>query len=540
MLIPEVAQRKTIDEALSHCWLLVEVASAEAPVQDTALPLPLEESASTASLLAPLNTEPQVPSKTLAEPGGASDGATPRMEVPTPPCARTPVTRTPVKSLSIAAPRTLPVSVPALPPSTPTSTRTAQVSKLVVSGALSSTTTPMPTPKQSAKHSPHATPISTRCRRSETAPSPLSTMGQVDTSNGLPSSRVQAEPPSPIASSRTPLTRTPITTRVKRAQTAIPGHRSSPMLDSTVYTLECLDEMNFRNPALQECEARMANMVRQLESKRSTVREQEGNSRGSSVGVRYDSRCIKEAGTVPDLRTFTELVRTCGQTMRRASTAVGEEVTTRRASYELRRHEVARSVTLKPRSRRRDESPLRAGVGALALPLGTPSTNCSVAAPACSVSVPSTAMSVSAPSGISAKSDLLSRTAPSDFITTSLSQHSYGDKEHDGETFDKLTRTAVVHARPLSVSISSATAPLKPAQAGGYPQRLTASSTSQTVERLSPRPYVTTSSTNRSPLIGMRAAASPPATPGPDTYRDVMLARCATVPSVPLAVPTTL
>lgn len=346
--------------------------------------------------------------------------------------------------------------------------------------------------------------------------------------------------------------------RVTRAQTSN-DVRASILDKQTIHTVESLDEMSFRHPALQECEQRMASMVRQLEGSRVLASEHDGNSRGSSAGIRYEQR-IKEVGTVPDLRSFTEIVRTCGQHMRRASTGIGDE-----NSCRLRRpHEVARSVTLKPRCRRRAESPLRAtlpvsSVGSLSKPgLATPSTNCSVAAPstlstACSVSVPSTpatVMSVSAPSGNSLKYDPLSRTMPAEFLHKTKELFTMGtptcpplsrldvDYDHaDAEasadklsrtaSADKMVRTAVVRARPMSysVSVSSKPAVLPSSQASGYP--LTPSTT---VERLSPRPFL--ASAGRSPVVPLRA--SPPATPGPEQFRDVMLARC---PTVPIAVP---
>jgi serine/threonine protein kinase len=556
MLLPEVAQRMTIDAALSHSWL--EVSKADIVAQE-ALAAPLDECPSvepisvaqaaevvqaeqTPAISARQSSQPEL-GKAVVDSSASSDSELSQKldQVPTPPCALTPV-----KKNSIVVPtRSLPTSVPALPPSTPSSTRSAQVTKLIVSGGLTgTTTTPLHTPKPTPKQTPHATPARhiggdiVRCRRSETAPSQLPLQADALASSRLPGT----EPASPCATSRTPLTRTPIANKVQRAQTAIDGIPRTPLLDSTIFTLESMDDLHFRHPALQECETRMSSIVRQLESQRSANWDHDKNGRGSSVGVRYESRSIKENGTVPDLRTFTELVRSCGQTMRRASTAVGEEVTSRRASYELRRpHEVARSVTLKPRSRRRAESPLRATMGSLPSPgLATPSANRSVAAPvACSVSVPAKAMSISAPSGILAGTiDTLSRTMPSEF-THKIVSRLEADTDGTGEkaSADKLMRqTAVVRARPLSYSVSTS-APLKQSQTGGYPQRLTTSTPSHTVERLSPRPYVTTTS-SRSPLVPLRA--SPPATPGAsgDTFRDVMLARSNTVSTVPIAVQT--
>jgi hypothetical protein len=313
------------------------------------------------------------------------------------------------------------------------------------------------------------------------------------------------------------------------------------MLDSAVYTLESLDD-RFRHPALQQCETQLANMVLQLESKK----EQDSHRRGSSVGVgvRYENRSINSNGTVPDLRTLTELVKTCGQTMRRASTAVGDEVSYRRASHDLRHpHHIARSVTLKPR-RRHADSPLRATMGAL--PSKEASPNCSIAAPsqACSVSLPNYSMSVNTPSGrspgmsisLSGKPDTLSRTLPSDFIQNARTLHA--SREDDGE--NTLSRTAVIRARPLAYSVSTSS-PLMQSQSTttGYPQRLTTSTASHAVERLSPRPYVTTTS-SRSPLVPMRA--SPPATPSAaahEMFRDLILTRSATLGGgIPIAVPT--
>lgn len=544
MLIPEVSQRKTIEESLNHCWL---TADQVAPGQDwngqeeeATLMVQLDECPSSASLGVPLSAVQQQAAPQAAKlqavethhSSASSDSAgTPRMEVPTPPCARSPG----ASKMSVSAPRMLPASaVPSLPQGS-TPSRTAQVKKLVVSGGLASASQSgsLPTPKATPKATPQSTPVRNpefvRCRRSETAPSPLPI--QADAASGLVSSRKPAtEPPSPIATSRTPMSRTPVTNRVTRAQTSF-GEVRSPIMDQTIYTMENIpawtDELSFRNPALLECENRMASMVRQLESKgRSSNREHEGRTRGSSVGIPYESRRIKDTATVPDLRTFTEIVRSCGQTMRRASTAVGEEVNCRRASYDQQgAHQMARSVTLKPRGRRREASPLRATVGA---GLSSPSVNCSVVAPACSVNVPA-GMSVSAPSGI--YTDVLSRTAPSDFIQMSLAglPHSRLDGENDvvDEKMDKLSRTAVAYARPMSMSISTS-APLKQSTttSGGYPQRLTTSTPSHTVDRLSPRPFVTTTS-SRSPLVPLRA--SPPQTPSAETYRDVMLARSNTI-----------
>jgi serine/threonine protein kinase len=541
MLIPEAPQRMSVDEALKHCWLEVAPADVAGAVSlQEPLSAQLEESHSSSSLMLIEASQP-TSAKVIQDSSASTEtGGTPRHEatgdmVPTPPCARTPV-----RMAGASAPRTLPAaSVPTLPQSTPSSTR---VAKLVMSSGLGSATqTPLPTPQPT----PQATPVRhsdlnvIRCRRSETAPSPLSLQADAHLQQHLASSRVSGtEPPSPCATSRTPLSRTPMATRVKRAQTAA-GEVRSPLLDSTIRTLENLNEMNFRNPALQECESRMANALRQLESKKG-VAVHEGNSRGSSVGVQR----MRDNGTVPDLRTFTELVKSCGQTMRRASTAVGEEVSSRRASYELRQPSCpdvaapsARSVTLKPRCRRRGESPLRATMGCLPTPgLSTPSTKSSVVAP-CSVSVPSNAMSATAPSGMMSKTtDQLSRTMPCDFLQR---EKDVGDLEG---AKDKLMRTAMVHQRPMSVSISSAITTLKSAQSArldqaissGYPQRLTTSTTSHGLDRLSPRPYVAATS-SRSPLLPLRA--SPPATPSPDTFRDVLLARSATISTVQMAVP---
>jgi len=346
-------------------------------------------------------------------------------------------------------------------------------------------------------------------------------------------------PPSPCTTSRTPLVRTPIATRVTRAHTAN-GDVRSPMLDSAVYTLESLDESRFRHPALQQCETQLANMVLQLESKNAP---QDGaHRRGSSVGVRYENRSINSNGTVPDLRTLTELVKTCGQTMRRASTAVGDEVSYRRASHDLRHpHQIARSVTLKPR-RRHIDSPLRATMGA------SPSPGPSITAlsQACSVSLPNYSMSVNTPSGrpgmsisLSGKPDALSRTLPSDLLQNARTLHA--SREDDGE--NTLSRQGVVRARPLAYSISTSSPLSLPSQSTttGYPQRLTTSTASHAVERLSPRPrpYVTTTS-SRSPLVPMRA--SPPATPSAaahEMFRDLILTRSATLGGgIPIAVPT--
>jgi hypothetical protein len=474
------------------------------------------------------------------------------MEVPTPPCARTPV------KMSLSVPRSLPSSVAAIPQSTPSATRPTQVAKLIVSGSSLSgvaQTTPVPTPK----HTPHATPVRhvssgdvLRCRRSETAPSPLPV--QADSTPGFPSSRlVLPEPASPISTTRNPVAKTPIGYRVTRAQTS-----GATILDSTIYTLESLDEINFRNPALQECENNMANMVRQLEknnmaNRRTITREDGSHIRAGSAGITFESRRINENGTVPDLRTFTEMVKSCGQSMRRASTAVGEEVTCRRTSFELPAS-AARSVTLKPRCRRRSPSPLlRATMGSLpSSGLFSPAVHCSVNAPsaACSVSVPSNAMSISGPSGgASIKMDTLSRTVPSDFFVETIQNPRLDVEPEEFEVLsDKLTRTAVVRGKPTAYSASTCP-PLsfKQSQTGfgsvsGYPPRLTTSTACHTVDsRLSPRPYISSAS-NRSPLVSLRA--SPPATPGTDTFRDVVLARCNTVGtvhtpahSVPIAVP---
>lgn len=308
------------------------------------------------------------------------------------------------------------------------------------------------------------------------------------------------------------------------------------MLDSAVYTLESLDESRFRHPALQQCETQLANMVMQLEGKK----DQDSHRRGSSVGARYENRSIISNGTVPDLRTLTELVKTCGQTMRRASAAVGDEVSYRRASHDLRQpHQIARSVTLKPR-RRHIDSPLRATMGAL------PSPGPSVAAPtAASVSLPNYSMSVNTHAGrpgmsisLSGKPDALSRTMPSDLLQNARNLHV--SREDDGE--NPLSRTGVIRARPLAYSVSTASPLAQSPQSTttGYPQRLTTSTASHAVERLSPRPRPYATTTSRSPLVPMRA--SPPATPSAaahEMFRDVILTRSATLGSgIPIAVAT--
>merc|ERR1719253_166346 len=167
-----------------------------------------------------------------------------------------------------------------------------------------------------------------------------------------------------------------------------------------------------------------------------------------------------------------------------------------------------------------------------------PSPGPSVAAPAasCSVSLPNYSMSVNTPSGgpgmsisLSGKPDSLSRTLPSNLLQNTRTLHA--SREDDGE--NALSRTGVVRARPLAYSVSNSTPLTQSPQSTttGYPQRLTTSTASHAVERLSPRPrpHVPTT-TGRSPLAPMRA--SPPPTPSAaahEMFRDLILTRSSTL-----------
>mmetsp|Transcript_12613 Transcript_12613/g.20861 ORF Transcript_12613/g.20861 Transcript_12613/m.20861 type:complete len:1018 (-) Transcript_12613:114-3167(-) len=589
MLIPEVANRKTIGGALAHVWL--EVASSNG--NSDVLTAQLDECPSNPILMTPQAAAVSENGEALA--ASESAASTPRLEVPTPPCAQTPVklglgTSVPAARIP-ALPGSLPLGATAAP-------RAAQVLKLSIAQTPQPVVqTPLPTPKPTPKSTPHATPIRhigssdfARCRRSETAPAL-----QADGTSIISSRHPMTEPPSPCTTSRatpTPVLRTPVSRHVTRARTAF-GDMRSPDVNS-VRTLENLDE-NFVNPlrsnenfipmVLHECDKRLASVVWQLEN--AVVRDRDSTSRASSI----KGNAVKD---VPDMRTMTDLVRSCGQTMRRASTASAAttcDEAIRGRTFELRKpHEVARSVTLKPRCRRRAESPLRAtmpltigslpSVGLLSstpaitagslpsvgLLSSTPACTttagsitsmgllsstpaCSVTAPsaACSVSVPATAMSVSAPSasnaatGFSLKTDALSRTMPPEFAQKTGTPMSPPLRDEDNSE-----REAFVCTRPLSVAINMnsklgqrSTPQASPVCFTSQRSTTTTNSpmtttttASTTMERLSPRPYTS----SRSPLVPLRA--SPPPTPSPDTYRDVMLAaRSATIlTSVPISI----
>jgi hypothetical protein len=155
-------------------------------------------------------------------------------------------------------------------------------------------------------------------------------------------------------------------------------------------------------------------------------------------------------------------------------------------------------------------------------------------------------MSISAPSSApgfvtKAVSDTLSRTVPPEFIQKPGTPM-YPPLVRLDSDIENLEREAFVCTRPLSsVAVSMApklaqkpTPQASPVMRELHPpmvcytsQRattttstptITTTTTSTAVERLSPRPYTS----SRSPLVPLRA--SPPPTPSPDTYRDVMLA----------------
>jgi len=434
------------------------------------------------------------------------------------------------------------------------------VTKLMVPPGSSPQGTPQVTPTPNI--TPHVTPVRQiggdlqRCRRSETAPSPLPLQvvhaaeqlrcrRSETSSSPLPfqtpdsatlvvSSRLSpTEPPSPCATSRTPVAK-----HVQRSRTSIPS--------------------DIR--ALQECEKRMASVFN------GQLSDNQSRSRGSSVRVRTEPRAPP-----PDLRTFTELVRNCGQSMRRASTSAMEEVSSRRSQS---RHEVARSVTLKPRTRRREASPLRSGTAYPATTLAMPAPSATASSLSSSVKVPlgaavgmvplsspgpaqrgmpRTTISASSTASMYAEdleheqrlmnmacravsmvSDPLSRTLPAGALkkaatpTTPIVLSKDGDPlEAEVQTMsgDLLSRSVIVGAGAPNYGLSSPSQPQTPHPVS-VPQRLVtqAVTTRSSVERLSPRPFV--SPLGRSPTMAMRS--SPPATPSPATFRDVLLQRSAT------------